>query len=218
MPPGVRVLFVVLALGAWAACIIACRPAWSPDSKQVLFAYRLASGKGVGVALHDRESGKTRHVYTILHERDAEFLPVGMRWLSDGKRFVTVAADTKGKDSLLISLVDASSGDHLRMHRMDANKVGSVSGLFVPPALVSIGYVLCAAASIGLLVGVPRVGGDVVLEVLTWLALVGLLGAITMLVVSPAATLCRSVRRAWGPRRSAQGTGPAVADRSGRGS
>ena len=35
--PGVRVLFVALALGAWAACIIACRPAWSPDGKHVAF-------------------------------------------------------------------------------------------------------------------------------------------------------------------------------------
>lgn len=83
----------------------------------------------------------------------------------------------------------------------------------------AIGYGLSVAVGIGLLIGALRVGGGtIVLEALAWMALAGLVSAIAVLAVTLAVTICTSVRRVWGPRRSAQGAPRAAADRPGRGS
>ncbi|MBI4605756.1 MAG: hypothetical protein HY721_27635 [Planctomycetes bacterium] len=126
------------ALLAWAACAIACRASFSPDGKKVLFPYMVPLGGDgkedkaeLGVALHDRATGKTTSVRVFEAGQESFASP---QWTSDGKRIVLVWLEKRGQDHLEVAVLPASGGAAPRGYVLPRSAEG-LSLLNPPPLL-----------------------------------------------------------------------------------
>lgn len=129
-------LLSVLALLAWAGCIVACRAAFSPDGKKVIFPYLTRNGNDVefGVALHDRETGATTKIYSSGKD-ERIMVPL---WTSDGKRIVIVSHVKAGKDRLQVLML--SPGEEAPTKTIDLPESADLVSLFNPPPLLDDRY------------------------------------------------------------------------------
>lgn len=69
---------------------LACRPAWSPDGRKLLFHTR--SGERLGIALYDRDTGKAESLFAA-----AKQTFVAPLWTADGKHAVLVCSERQSK-------------------------------------------------------------------------------------------------------------------------
>lgn len=80
-----------IAAIALLVCLFACRPAWSPDGKRLLFT--AVDDGGRFVACYDRETGKVERVFVPPDGHDS----LHAMWSSDGKRAVVLSSVSRGK-------------------------------------------------------------------------------------------------------------------------
>jgi hypothetical protein len=123
----------VLAAVALVSAVIyalACRPAWSPSGKQVVFPYAYGEDERTGVALYDIE---TREVRTLVEEQDGSLMGAQSAWTSDGKAIYTVRRPDEMR-ALVVLRIDPAGGE--------ATEVAAIGGLskeapqYFPPVLV----------------------------------------------------------------------------------
>lgn len=94
-----RLLHIVLAvvgIGALTAYLVACRPSWSPDGSKVLFPYLDPGAKRAGIALYDKNTGKTSSIFSRPLEGgspNAMFSCPWAQWDRKGERAVVVWAN-----------------------------------------------------------------------------------------------------------------------------
>lgn len=98
-------LCVIVALFV-ALAMFACRPAWSPDGKRLLYP-ALMGAQHIGVALYDRDTG----VASLLAENVAERTFAGMAWSPDGKTAFVVTADEDKKELLVAAYAVPIKGE-----------------------------------------------------------------------------------------------------------
>ena len=82
-----HVILLLVGIAAWMIFILACvgGPAWSPDSSQVLFAYRDIENSRTAVALYDRATGAVSTILTQPAAKEGE-LALHPMWQNDGSR------------------------------------------------------------------------------------------------------------------------------------
>ena len=91
-----RLLHIVLAvvgIGALTAYLVACRPSWSPDGSKVLFPYLDPGAKQAGIALFDKNTGKTRSIFSkpaAVGSADAASSWPWAQWDRKGERAIVV--------------------------------------------------------------------------------------------------------------------------------
>lgn len=120
---------------AVAGSVLACRPAWSPDGKQLLFASDMY-GRTV-VSVHDRSTGESRRVFVppIGHE------VVSPMWMADGLRAVILSSRKRAK-TVAVSVLDVAAGKVLQAHQLQtANKYPNNVALATPAVLGRYAYV-----------------------------------------------------------------------------
>lgn len=99
-----RLLYIVLAvigLGALTAYLVACRPSWSPDGSKVLFPYFDRQAKKAGIALFDKNTGKTRSIFSqpvVVGAGKIHFSWPWAQWDRSGRRVIVVWGE--GEDGL----------------------------------------------------------------------------------------------------------------------
>ena len=96
-----RLLHIVLAIvgiGALTAYLVACRPSWSPDGSKVLFPYLNPDKKQAGIALFDKNSGKTTSIFSkpvAVGSADAPFSWPWAQWDRKGEKAIVVWVEEK---------------------------------------------------------------------------------------------------------------------------
>jgi hypothetical protein len=159
-------LCALAALGAWAACVVACgsRPSWSPDGTKVVFAYRRSTGTAdgepaqpgsVALAVHDLRTGETRALLDLpmpqgQRKDEISGVPVFTRWLSGGRRLLIVFGDTEGGDHHVVSVLDAQSTARLKRFEVGSRPGGpaDVTVSFFPPAVDADRWVFFGGESV----------------------------------------------------------------------
>lgn len=85
-----HVRLALLAAVGLLLAFLACRPAWSPDGRKLLFHTR--SGERLGIALYDRDTGKAETIFA-----SAKQTFVAPLWTADGKHAVLVCSERQSK-------------------------------------------------------------------------------------------------------------------------
>jgi hypothetical protein len=88
----------ILGLLGGLLYVLACRPAWSPDSSKILFPYCNPETKGRGVALYDRDTGAVRPIFSqqLGGDKCSDEIP-SAAWSDDGSRAVVLWEEIKEK-------------------------------------------------------------------------------------------------------------------------
>ncbi len=125
----------LLALAAMVIYMLACgsRPAWSPDSKRLVFAFVDRHTQTSGLALYDLSTGQLKRIF----ESDKEVLFQPM-WL--GKEEQIVALTVKGEETVEIIQVDLETGENKLIKSIHAKH--AMTAMLVPPVLVDQQYLL----------------------------------------------------------------------------
>jgi len=133
-----RVLHIVLAvigIGALTAYLVACRPSWSPDGSKVLFPYLDPGAKQAGIALYDKNTGKTSSIFSKPAAVGSQAEPFAWPWAQ---------WDRKGERAIVVWTEGKDKPDELHVHvlRIGAEKPdrtfvlpgvdGVFPGLFLP--------------------------------------------------------------------------------------
>lgn len=124
-----RVRLTVLAVLAVLLVVFACRPAWSPDGKRLLFHVRIADERA-GIALFDRDTGKTE---LLFQPGGGKSMGVPL-WMPDGKGAVIVWTDKEQEKKLSVTTVAIPTAGEPRTSTVETGDV--VSNIVVPPVLV----------------------------------------------------------------------------------
>src|SRR5687767_8665834 len=127
------ILVALLALSLWAAAVIACRAAFSPDGSRVLFPFFDVAGKQSGVGLHDLRNGKTEVLLSMSHAEDNDGSPLQPQWTPDGKRAVITWVEKKGRDHLRVMVLPLAAGAPSRHYVLPECKDAIMSFLNPPP-------------------------------------------------------------------------------------
>ena len=123
----------LLAIAAVAIYMLACgsRPAWSPDSKRVVFGFLDPKAEASGLALYDLESQEIKRIYQTAGE--VLFQPV---WLGEQEQVLALAG--RGEDALDIIQVNLADGESQVLQSISAKT--AVAALLVPPILLDDRY------------------------------------------------------------------------------
>ncbi|MCK4850730.1 MAG: PD40 domain-containing protein [Phycisphaerae bacterium] len=128
----------LLAVAAVVIYMLACgsRPAWSPDSKRVVFAYVDERTETSGLALYNLETSQVKRIFES--EEQVLFQPV---WLGKADEIVALAA--RENNALDIIHVNLITGQDRLLKTMAAKDPGS--SLMVPPVLADGRYLFFSA-------------------------------------------------------------------------
>lgn len=126
-------IFGLLAVLAVLIYMLACgtRPAWSPDSTRVVFAFYDRRAETTGLALYDLRTRQTSRIYET--EEQVLFQPI---WLADQEQVLALAA--RGDDALDIIHIDLASGEDRIIKTIPAKN--APTALMIPPVLVDGRY------------------------------------------------------------------------------
>jgi dipeptidyl aminopeptidase/acylaminoacyl peptidase len=105
------------AILALVAAILACRPAFSPDGRRILYAAKDAATGAGCIAVYDRESRTAKVVFAT---DPADQHPPMAQWTDDGKQAIVLlpkAAGNAGDKGLAIAIVDLD-GERPVLRRM----------------------------------------------------------------------------------------------------
>lgn len=82
-----HVILLIVALSGWLIFILACTggPVWSPDSSQIMFAFRDVENSRTSVALYDRKTGTVSTILSQPAPKEGE-LALHPAWQKDGTR------------------------------------------------------------------------------------------------------------------------------------
>ena len=125
----------LLAVLAVVIYMLACgsRPAWSPDSKRVVFAYVDERTQTGGLAMYDLPTGKVTRIFES--DEQMVYQPV---WLGKKEQIVALAA--RGDTAVDIIQVDLATGQEKLIKSMSAEQ--AITAMLVPPVLVEDRYLL----------------------------------------------------------------------------
>lgn len=118
----------ILVVLAGLLAILACRPAWSPDGKKLLYP-ALTGPRHISIALYDRDTGKA----SLLGETPSDNNLVAMVWSPDGKTAVIVASNQKDKSLSIAAHAVPATG---KPRRFEIASKTNVSDAFVAPPVV----------------------------------------------------------------------------------
>ena len=92
-------ILAVIGVGVFIICVLACRPAFSPDGKKVVLPVFEVESKQTTVMLYDRETRRVERIFTRPHQNDQVY--ASAVWTPDGKHVVTatVQAESDGGES-----------------------------------------------------------------------------------------------------------------------
>jgi len=94
--------------------ILACLPAWSPDSSKVSFAYFDPDANEAGIALYDRESGTTQSLL-LQSPGDPDDVVLHTQWERDGRRILVVKIGKEGMDVMTLPVAGEKPVRHFRL-------------------------------------------------------------------------------------------------------
>lgn len=106
---GLHAALAVVAVGAWLAYLIACRPSWSPDGSKILFPYADPEAEEVGIALFDKNTGKIRSLFVVPSKKE---MPV-VQWDLKGEKAIVLWGET---------VPDAPNKLHVLLLPVDSHK------------------------------------------------------------------------------------------------
>ena len=127
-------IFGLLAVLAVLIYMLACgtRPAWSPDSTRVVFAFYDRRAETTGLALYDLRTEQTSRIYET--EEQVLFQPL---WLDEKEQIIVLAAKEADKTLEIISL-DLASGESRLIETFPAKE--PQTALMIPPVLMDGRY------------------------------------------------------------------------------
>ena len=125
----------LLAVAAVVIYMLACgsRPAWSPDSKRVVFAFLDQETETSGLALYDLPTGQVERI--LQNKGKMIYQPV---WL--GKKEQVIALAARGETAVDIIQVDLETGEDRLIKSVAAKQ--AITAMLVPPVLVEERYLL----------------------------------------------------------------------------
>ena len=125
-------ILAAVALVSAVIYALACRPAWSPSGKEVVFPY--GTKERTGVAVYNRE---TKTVRTLLEGEQGAYIGAQSAWTSDGKALYVVkpAGDT---EVLTVLRVDPATGKSAEVAAIGI--VSQQAPSYFPPLLVDDKY------------------------------------------------------------------------------
>ncbi len=129
----------LLAVAAVVIYMLACgsRPAWSLDSKRVVFAFVDRQTQTSGLALYDLPTGQVKRIF----ESDEEVLFQPM-WLGEKEQVISLTAREEG--ILDIIQIDLDTGEDRLIKSITAKQ--AMTAMLVPPVLVEGRYLLFSFA------------------------------------------------------------------------
>ncbi|HEX6811246.1 MAG TPA: substrate-binding domain-containing protein [Planctomycetota bacterium] len=124
----VRLTTLAVVLGLLAC--FACRPAWSPDGRRLLFHTRIAKDS-VGIAMFDRDKGRADLLFVPGSGKTAA-VPL---WLPDGKGVVVVWTDQDHEKQLSVAIMSIPRCGKVRTLTVPGGE-NTTNNILVPPVLV----------------------------------------------------------------------------------
>ncbi len=128
----------LVALAALTIYILACGTAFSPDDKKVLYPAFDPSSGAIGVAVYDRESGRSEMLFVPVAFKkggDAEVEPSLLRpqWLADGRNILVTGTKPDSDDSLNLTVLPVGGQASVRMYALPAGKKAAEAILLPTP-------------------------------------------------------------------------------------
>ena len=142
-------VLALVGVAAFIVCVLACRPAFSPDGKKVVFPVFDPESKQATVMLYDRETRRLERLFTRPSQSD-DFLLASAIWTPDGKHVVIATTEEMGfkatansskqlipvesKDPFMVAVIPLDRKEPIRFLHVPENP--GLQGLIQPPPIV----------------------------------------------------------------------------------
>ncbi|MDB6026311.1 MAG: hypothetical protein JWM68_2534 [Verrucomicrobiales bacterium] len=130
MQPLRKSLPFVFAVAAFLACVLACRPGFSPDGNRILFPVYDEDSRTTSVCIYDRKTEKITALRTLGWSAESNVIYCATSWSPSGAQLGLVLAPQKDSTNGSIEIIDAQSGHPIRSAALTN---GSEGLLLYPP-------------------------------------------------------------------------------------